>query len=330
MLDSQSIEQSHTMNQNQLRGEYLRLLDLQPYRWVLGAQAEVAAAFVGGLDTDSNDAPDSGSPAETRFEPAAQEQADAAVAMGQVPAAVGAGVANVAPEAAVVDRLPPPATPGSLAAELSAPEQPAPASAQSAPELPLAAAEQPAPELRPEFQPPAWAAGNLSQFDRNLPRFSLCFVQFDQRLLVVYDGSRHAHVVDSGDQSLVRRMATAMLQSESQQRVNVFTWPQLPATSRVDLSIKVARSATTAYLQQRLRKSPVAKILLLGRVPACYLLPVAELALDYGELRGRVLSLSGVDAVLSEEIGVLQEHPGSKRGAWQDMQGLMAGSAPGS
>ena len=179
------------------------------------------------------------------------------------------------------------------------------------------------PEPITAFDPPSWAPPDLPQFDRNLPRFTLCFSQFGERLLVIYDASRHRHTVDAADQQLLARVSFALWQEQLSSKVNAFIWPQLPATAKIDLSIRVARSAVQAYFQQRRAKSQVQSILILGRVPACYLLSLEQLQQDFASLRGQHQQIGSSTLVVSEDMQLLQSQPSSKRQAWQEMQLLL-------
>ena len=181
----------------------------------------------------------------------------------------------------------------------------------------------PVPEPITAFDPPSWAPSDLPQFDRNLPRFTLCFSQFGERLLVIYDASRHRHTVDAADQQLLARVSFALWQEQLSSKVNAFIWPQLPATAKIDLSIRVARSAVQAYFQQRRAKSQVQSILILGRVPACYLLSLEQLQQDFASLRGQHQQIGSSTLVVSEDMQLLQSQPSSKRQAWQEMQLLL-------
>ena len=199
---------------------------------------------------------------------------------------------------------------------------------QPAPATPSAPTSFPKPPSVPEpitaFDPPSWAPPDLPQFDRNLPRFTLCFSQFGERLLVIYDASRHRHTVDAADQQLLARVSFALWQEQLSSKVNAFIWPQLPATAKIDLSIRVARSAVQAYFQQRRAKSQVQSILILGRVPACYLLSLEQLQQDFTSLRGQRQQIANSTLVVSEDMQLLQSQPASKRQAWQEMQLLLS------
>ena len=181
----------------------------------------------------------------------------------------------------------------------------------------------PVPEPITAFDPPSWAPPELPQFDRNLPRFNLCFSQFGERLLVIYDASHHRHTVDAADQQLLARISYALWQEQLTSRVNAYIWPQLPPTAKVDLSIRVARSAVQAYFQQRRSKSQVPSILILGRAPACYILSLEQLQQDFASLRGQRYQIDNSTLVVSEDIQLLQSQPARKRQAWQEMQLLL-------
>ena len=174
-----------------------------------------------------------------------------------------------------------------------------------------------------DFTLPTWADSATEQFNSNFPRFALCFSQFEDKLLVVYDASRHKHVVDASDQQLLSKIAFALLQEQLSNKVNAFSWPPLPATAPVDLGLKVARSAAQAYWQQRLRKNKAQSILILGRVASCYLLPPEQLQQGFERLRGQLLQTNNTPTLVSEEISLLQEQPASKRRAWEEMQLLL-------
>ena len=224
-------------------------------------------------------------------------------------------------ESATVDHTPSAAaapTPIPRPAVTIASEQtPSPAVITSPPEPP------PVPEPITAFDPPSWAPPELPQFDRNLPRFNLCFSQFGERLLVIYDASHHRHTVDAADQQLLARISYALWQEQLTSRVNAYIWPQLPPTAKVDLSIRVARSAVQAYFQQRRSKSQVPSILILGRVPACYILSLEQLQRDFASLRGQRYQIDNSTLVVSEDIQLLQSQPARKRQAWQEMQLLL-------
>ena len=191
------------------------------------------------------------------------------------------------------------------------------------PAAPATAADTTASEAFADFTLPTWADSATEQFNSNFPRFALCFSQFEDKLLVVYDASRHKHVVDASDQQLLSKIAFALLQEQLSNKVNAFSWPPLPATAPVDLGLKVARSATQAYWQQRLRKNRVQRILILGRVASCYLLPPEQLQQGFERLRGQLLQTNSTPTLVSEEISLLQEQPASKRRAWEEMQLLI-------
>ena len=224
------------------------------------------------------------------------------------------------------------ATPPEAEAPVSAPNEPAEASTpepDDAPKelspsaTPVTAADTSASEAFADFTLPTWADPATEQFNSNFPRFALCFSQFEDKLLVVYDASRHKHVVDAGDQQLLSKIAFALFQEQLSNKVNAFSWPPLPATAPVDLGLKVARSATQAYWQQRLRKNRVQRILILGRVASCYLLPPEQLQQGFERLRGQLLRFNNIPTLVSEEISLLQEQPASKRRAWEEMQLLL-------
>ena len=225
------------------------------------------------------------------------------------------------------DSIEPPAPPANLAPTPRAHNPTIPANPNirvAAPTTPTSLPKPPpVPEPITAFDPPSWAPPDLPQFDRNLPRFTLCFSQFGERLLVIYDASRHRHTVDAADQQLLARVSFALWQEQLSSKVNAFIWPQLPATAKIDLSIRVARSAVQAYFQQRRAKSQVQSILILGRVPACYLLSLEQLQQDFASLRGQRQQIANSTVVVSEDMQLLQSQPSSKRQAWQEMQLLL-------
>ena len=293
------------MDVSAIRGQYLRILGVQAYALKTAepapkphsptAASQAAIAATGLPPTES---------AATTEGPTSK------------PSVGESATVNPAPSAAIVPTPRPAAPP----AAITAPEH-SPAAPISFPEPP------PAPEPITAFDPPSWAPSNLPQFDRNLPRFTLCFSQFGERLLVIYDASHHKHTVDAADQQLLARVSYALWQEQLTSRVNAYIWPQLPPTAKIDLSVRVARSAVQAYFQQRRSKSQVPHILILGRVPACYILSLEQLQQDFTSLRGQPHQIDNSTLVVSEDMQLLQSQPASKRQAWQEMQ-LLLGARP--
>ena len=268
---------------NLAKGEYLRALGIQPYAWVYG---------------------------QSRRQPPSAE--------------------TEAPRSEVASKATPPEAEAPASAPTEPAETPAPthepdnAAKELSPPAKLATvADTTASEAFADFTLPTWADSATEQFNSNFPRFALCFSQFEDKLLVIYDASRHKHVVDASDQQLLSKIAFALLQEQLSNKVNAFSWPPLPATAPVDLGFKVARSATQAYWQQRLRKNRVQRILILGRVASCYLLPPEQLQQGFERLRGQLLQTNSTPTLVSEEISLLQEQPASKRRAWEEMQLLI-------
>ena len=279
-----------------LKGQYLSVLGIQAYAWRPADPQPEADTSTNAVD--SVQAPVH-IPSPDSIEPPAPP-----TNLAPTPRAHNSTIpANPAIPAVVPTHQPPPQT--------------TPSTPTSLPKPP------PVPEPITAFDPPSWAPPDLPQFDRNLPRFTLCFSQFGERLLVIYDASRHRHTVDAADQQLLARVSFALWQEQLSSKVNAFIWPQLPATAKIDLSIRVARSAVQAYFQQRRAKSQVQSILILGRVPACYLLSLEQLQQDFASLRGQRQQIGNSTLVVSEDMQLLQSQPASKRQAWQEMQLLL-------
>ena len=291
------------METSSIRGQYLRILGVQAYAL---------------KSTEPDAKPQSSAvvnPAATEAAGSAPAENTAVIeALSSKPSVGESAIVNQDPSAAVAP-IPRPEVPPVAA---SAPEQP-PSSAVST----LLPGPPPVPEPITTFDPPSWAPPELPQFDRNLPRFTLCFSQFGERLLVIYDASHHKHTVDAADQQLLARVSYALWQEQLTSRVNAYIWPQLPPTAKVDLSIRVARSAVQAYFHQRRSKSQVPSILILGRVPACYLLSPEQLQQDFASLRGQRHQIDSSVLVVSEDLQLLHSQPASKRQAWQEMQLLL-------
>ena len=268
---------------NLAKGEYLRALGIQPYTWVYR---------------------------QSRRQPPG---AEAEVLVSEIASSATPPEAEVSPppEPAEAPALTP--EPDNAPKELSPPATPVTTANTSASAY----------EAFADFTLPTWADPATEQFNSNFPRFALCFSQFEDKLLVVYDASRHKHVVDASDQQLLSKIAFALLQEQLSNKVNAFSWPPLPATAPVDLGLKVARSAAQAYWQQRLRKNKAQCILILGRVASCYLLPPEQLQQGFERLRGQLLKTNNTPTLVSEEISLLQEQPASKRRAWEEMQLLL-------
>ena len=278
------------MDTNVIRGQYLRVLGVQAYA-LKSAEPDPQPENHAPLDhTDS---------ATTESSPPKLSSAEAEIA--------------AQPPSAAIEVIPPPEAPPPVATK----QLSCPAASTTFSELASA------PEPITAFAPPAWAPPELPQFDRNLPRFTLCFSQFDERLLVIYDASHHRHTVDAADQQLLARVSFALWQEQLTSRVNAYIWPQLPPTAKIDLSIRVARSAVQAYFQQRRLKSQVPNILILGRVPACYILSLEQLQQDFDSLRGQRYQIDNSTLVVSEDMQLLHSQPASKRQAWQEMQLLI-------
>ena len=288
------------MEASAIRGQYLRILGVQAYALKATDTAPKPQSSAVVKQAAVEEATGSPSPegiAKTdnfAAHPSARESATVNQAPSATVAPIPCPEATIAPEP-----IPSPIAPASF------PEPP------------------PVPEPITAFDPPSWAPSDLPQFDRNLPRFNLCFSQFGERLLVIYDASHHRHTVDAADQQLLARISYALWQEQLTSRVNAYIWPQLPPTAKVDLSIRVARSAVQAYFQQRCSKSQVSSILILGRVPACYLLSLEQLQQSFASLRGQRYQIDSSTLVVSEDIQLLQSQPASKRQAWQEMQLLL-------
>ena len=286
------------MDASALKGQYLSVLGIQAYAWRPADPQPEADTSTNAVD--SVQAPVHVPSPDTIGEPPARP-------------------ANLAPTPRAHNST----IPANPAITTYAPQQPTTAP-QTTPSTPTSLPKPPpVPEPITAFDPPSWAPPDLPQFDRNLPRFTLCFSQFGERLLVIYDASRHRHTVDAADQQLLARVSFALWQEQLSSKVNAFIWPQLPATAKIDLSIRVARSAVQAYFQQRRAKSQVQSILILGRVPACYLLSLEQLQQDFASLRGQRQQIANSTVVVSEDMQLLQSQPSSKRQAWQEMQLLL-------
>ena len=291
------------MEASAIRGQYLRILGVQAYALKVTEPASKpqssAAVKQAAVEVEEG----TGSPPPYSTAPTG--------GFASHPRIGGSATVDQAPSAAAAP-IPRPAAP------TIAPEPiPSPIATTSPPEPP------PVPEPITAFDPPSWAPPELPQFDRNLPRFNLCFSQFGERLLVIYDASHHRHTVDAADQQLLARISYALWQEQLTSRVNAYIWPQLPPTAKVDLSIRVARSAVQAYFQQRRSKSQVPSILILGRAPACYILSLEQLQQDFASLRGQRYQIDSSTLVVSEDIQLLQSQPARKRQAWQEMQLLL-------
>ena len=294
------------METSAIQGQYLRILGVQAYA-LKSAEPKPKPQSPDAANQATLEATVS----ETAARPAMTESCTSTPSVGESEIA-----AHTFAPGAVADVSPPKEV--ALAAPIAPKDLPRPAASPSFPKPPSV------PEPITAFDPPSWAPPDLPQFDRNLPRFTLCFSQFGERLLVIYDASRHRHTVDAADQQLLARVSFALWQEQLSSKVNAFIWPQLPATAKIDLSIRVARSAVQAYFQQRRAKSQVRSILILGRVPACYLLSLEQLQQDFASLRGQRQQIANSTLVVSEDMQLLQSQPASKRQAWQEMQLLLA------
>ena len=283
------------MDASALKGQYLSVLGIQAYAWKSADPEPEADNSTNATDSVPAEAPN----------PDSTESPASPNNLAPTPRAHNSTI----PANPTITTSAPPHQPA---------PQPTPSTPTSFPKPP------PVPEPITAFDPPSWAPPDLPQFDRNLPRFTLCFSQFGERLLVIYDASRHKHTVDAADQQLLARVSFALWQEQLSSKVNAFIWPQLPATAKIDLSIRVARSAVQAYFQQRRAKSQVQSILILGRVPACYLLSLEQLQQDFTSLRGQRQQIANSTLVVSEDMQLLQSQPASKRQAWQEMQLLLS------